>query len=60
MSDKDTKIYHKRMAKLEAWNIVLEDIKNYADRLDERDCIDLYLVTNILRRHLEDILNHGA
>lgn len=52
-----TKIYHKHLARLDAWNIVLDDLAQYSDRLDDRECIDILLVTNILKRHLETILN---
>lgn len=59
MSD-NIKVFHKRMERLQAWEIVLNDIHDYSEKVDEKDCIDLLLVTNILQRHLEGILNNGG
>ena len=59
MSD-NIKVFHKRMERLQAWEIVLNDIYDYSEKVDEKECIDLLLVTNILQRHLEGILNNGG
>lgn len=45
MSD-NIKVFHKRMERLQAWEIVMNIIQNYSEKVDEKDCIDLLLVTN--------------